>query len=148
MTYLIFSAFIFILVTVLVPKNISKFEMYTVALFSIILGFITDTVLDLHYNLYGYFKPGFQYSGFIPILTLFPCSGILFINFYPYHQPFFHKMIYIFGWTIFCLLFEFLSIKSGYFYHSGWKYWYSAIVYPLLLMLQILHMKLNKKICI
>ncbi|UPG63786.1 hypothetical protein [Metabacillus endolithicus] len=57
MFLLIFSVVVFILVAYLVQKKLPKHELYAIALFSILLGFVTDVTLDLKYNLYGYFAP-------------------------------------------------------------------------------------------
>ncbi|MGP4107381.1 CBO0543 family protein [Virgibacillus sp. L01] len=145
MTFLLISAVIFITITILVPKKIKRSEIYAVALFSIVLGFTTDITLDLKYNWYGYFEPGVQYPGFLPILFHFPTTGILFINFFPFKRNLIQRIFYITFWTMFCLTFEYLSIKSGYFYHNEWKFSYSALVYPFLFWLHLLHFNFYKK---
>ncbi len=144
MFFLLFSCLIFITVAYWIPKYLSNAELYVIALFSILLGFVTDVTLDLKYHLYGYLSQGVQLSGFLPILILFPTSGVVFMNFYPSKHSLFKKVVYIVGWTIFCLLFEYLSILSGYFYHNGWNYWYSAFTYPFLFTLHLLHFKFVK----
>ncbi|MFD1739631.1 CBO0543 family protein [Bacillus salitolerans] len=140
MKFLIFSCILFIMVAYWIPKNLSKPEIYAISNFSILLGFVTDITFDLKYNWYGYFTSGVQFAGFLPILILFPTSGVIFMNFYPSNQSLKNKLLYIFFWTIFCLIFEFLSILSGYFYHNEWRYWYSAITYPFLFLLHLLHL--------
>jgi hypothetical protein len=145
MTFLIFSVIIFIIVTLMVPKKLPRNELYAIALFSIVIGFITDITLDLKYHVYGYFSPGVQFGGFLPILLLFPTSGILFMNFYPYNKKLIKKLIYICFWSIFCLLFEYTSVKSGYFYHVTWTYWCSVITYPFLLLVHLVHLKLYRR---
>lgn len=145
MTFLIFSVIFFIITTLLVPKKLPRNELYAIALFSIVIGFFTDITLDLKYHMYGYFSPGVQFGGFLPILLLFPTSGILFMNFYPYKKTLIKKLIYISCWIIFCLIFEYLSVKSGYFYHVTWKYWYSFITYPFLFLVHLIHLRLYRR---
>jgi hypothetical protein len=145
MVFLIISVIIFMVVAIFVPKRLKKSELYAIALFSIVLGFSTDITFDLKYNLYGYFTSGVQFAGFFPILLLFPSSGVLFMNFYPFRKSSLYQFSYIFCWTIFCLIFEFLSIKSGYFYHNGWKYWHSAITYPFLFSLHLLQLRFFRR---
>lgn len=145
MTFLILSVIIFIIVTLWVPKKLPRNELYAIALFSIVLGFFTDITLDLKFHLYGYFTPGVQFGGFLPILILFPTSGVLFMNFFPYKKNTIKKVIYICFWTIFCLVFEYLSVSSGYFYHVTWKYWYSVITYPFLFLVHLIHLKLYRR---
>jgi hypothetical protein len=144
MVFLIFSVVIFIIVALLVPKKLPRHELYAIALFSIVLGFVTDITLDLKYNIYGYFTPGVDFAGFLPIMFIFPSTGVLFMNFYPFRKSIGNQITYIMGWTIFSLIFESLSIASGYFYHNGWNYWLSAVTYPFLLLLHLIHLKIFK----
>ena len=139
MTYLLLSCIVFILVAYFSPKNLTKPELYAVSMFSIILGFVIDIILDLKLNVYGYFEPGVQFAGFLPILILFPTSGVLYINFYPFEKSRKAKLFYILFWTVFSLAYEFFAIVSGFFYHNGWTYTYSALTYPFLLVLQLVH---------
>jgi hypothetical protein len=145
MVFLMFSVTVFIVVAFLVPKKLPRHELYAIALFSIVLGFVIDINLDLKYNLYGYFKPGVDFAGFLPILFIFPSSGVLFMNFYPFHKSIGNQTMYILGWTVFSLIFEYLSIVSGFFYHNGWNYWLSAVTYPFLLLLHLLHLKILRE---
>jgi hypothetical protein len=140
MAFLIFSVIVFTTVALWVPKKLPKPELYAIALFSIVLGLFVDIILDLKYHLYGYFYPGVQFAGFLPALFLFPTTGVVFMNFYPFNKSLIRKCFYIFCWCVFCLIFEFLSLKSGYFYYNGWKYWYSALTYPFLFWLHLLHL--------
>lgn len=139
MLFLLISVFLFITLTIIVPKKISRSELYAVALFSIVLGFCTDVTLDLKYHLYGYFQPGVQFAGFMPILILFPTGGMVYANFFPYKRKLIAKIIYIIFSTTLCLIYEYLSITFGFFYHNGWNYWYSAIVYPILFWMLLVH---------
>ncbi|KAA9019472.1 CBO0543 family protein [Niallia endozanthoxylica] len=146
MFYLLISVFVFNLVAFLVPKYIKKQEIYATALFSLALGLISDITLDLKYNLYGYFEKGLQLKGFLPIVGLFPASGILFLNFYPKEKSLFKKIIYIFFWVMFSLFYEWTAIKSGFFYHNKWLFLYSALIYPVLLWMHLLHLSLFRHI--
>jgi hypothetical protein len=106
MVFLIFSVVVFILMARLVPKKLPRHELYAIALFSIVLGFFTDIILDLKYNLYGYFTPGVDFAGFLPIMFIFPSTGVLFMNFYPFRKSMWNQITYILGWTIFSLIFD------------------------------------------
>ncbi|MFD2045496.1 hypothetical protein ACFSTA_17570 [Ornithinibacillus salinisoli] len=142
MIFLLFSVVIFILVTLRIPKKLERSELIAVAYFSTILGFVTDIILDLKYHLYGYFEPGVQFPGFLPAIILFPTAGVVFMNFFPFMKSLAKKLLYTFYWTLFCLGYEFLSVESDYFYHNGWKYWQSALAYPFLLWLHLVHLKI------
>ncbi|SEM72946.1 hypothetical protein SAMN05192533_105116 [Mesobacillus persicus] len=142
MVFLLFSIVVFIIVALFASKKLPRHELYAIALFSIVLGFSTDITLDLKYDFYGYFKTGVDFAGFLPILFIFPTSGVLFMNLFPFRQPIGKQLLYLLGWTVFSLIFEYLSIASGYFYHNGWNYWLSAVTYPFLLLFQLLHLKI------
>lgn len=145
MLFLIISVVIFVVAALFVPKRLTKNELYAICLFSIVLGLTVDIILGLKYHVYGYFVPGVQFLGFLPALFLFPTAGILYMNFYPFNKSFIYKSFYIFYWTMFCLIFEYLSLLSGYYYHNEWNLWYSAFVYPILFILHLLHLKVYRK---
>ncbi|WP_429999730.1 CBO0543 family protein [Metabacillus fastidiosus] len=92
-------------------------------------------------SFYGYFTPGIQLESSLVVLILFPSSDVLFMNFYPFKKSLLNQGFYIICWSIFCLLFEYASIASGYFYHNNWNYWYSAFSYPLLFLIHLFHLK-------
>lgn len=140
MIYLVVSVILFNIVAYFVPKHIRKQEIYATALFSFLLGMISDTIFDLKLDWYGYFEKGVQFQGFIPIAGLFPASGILFLNFYPKDKSFLRKIMYILFWDAFCVFYEWTAIRAGFFYHNGWTYLYSVIVYPMLLWFHIIHL--------
>jgi hypothetical protein len=144
MVFLLLSVVVFLVVAIAVPKKLPRRELYAIALFSIVLGFATDITLDLKYDLYGYFNKGVDFGGFLPILFIFPSSGVLLMNYYPFRKSIWNQLAYILGWTIFNLIYEYLTIASGYFYHNGWNYWLSAVTYPFLILLHLLHLKIMK----
>jgi hypothetical protein len=94
---------------------------------------MSDMALDLKLNLFGYIAPGNQWTGFLPIF-LYPAVNAIFLNYYPYEKTKFPKLIYIVGWTAFCLVYEVAALRSGFFYYIKWKLWYSALSYPVLLL--------------
>lgn len=145
MSFLIASVIVFNYVAFKVPKKLSKNLLYSTALFSTVLGLITDIILDLRYDLYGYFQKGPQLIGILPDIGIFPSAGLIYINFYPLTKSILVQILYIVVWTSFCVGYEFLSIQSGYFYHNGWTYLYSTLTYPVLLLILRLHLHFCKK---
>jgi hypothetical protein len=142
----VISVIIFNIVAYFAPKHIRNQEIYATALFSFLLGMLSDSIFDIKLDWYGYFEKGLQYQGFIPIAGLFPASGVLFLNFYQGRKSLVAKMLYILFWDLFCVSYEWTAIKSGFFYHNGWTYLYSAIVYPLLLWFHIIHLSFFRHI--
>lgn len=143
--FLIFSIIILNLIVIISPKQLSLQEMYATSLFTAVLQLITDVFLDLGYDLYGYFGKGVDSLALIVIFGVYPAINILFLNFYPYKKSFVGKCIYILCWSVFSVFYEWLSIKSGYFYHNGWNYWYSALCYPILFGILILNLYVFRK---
>lgn len=144
---LIFIIFIiFNLISLFVPKKISKIEIYATCMFAFAYGITTDLILDMHYNLYGYFDKGFNWLGLLGIVLYFPSISFLFLNFYPLNKKLLSKSIYIILWTIFSVSFERFSLQTEFFYYNGWKIWYSAILYPLIFLVLVANRRFVRKI--
>jgi len=143
LVYIFFIILIF--VSYFVQKNLTKSELYTTSIFAVLYGFITDEVLDLHLNLYGYFKHGFQWQGFFSCFMYFIPVNILFLNYFPLRESFWVKLRYIIIWTIFSTLFEWLILQTDYLYYNGWKLWYSACLYPLIFFVLYINLNVFKK---
>jgi hypothetical protein len=130
------------IVVAIMPKKLSALELYSTSSFALSLALTTDTYLDLTLHLYGYFTKGAQPMGLLFSLITYPAVNMIFLNFYPYMKRFGYKLLYIVGWWIFALCFELLAVKTGLFYYSGWKWWYSATVYPMLYLILLLNLRL------
>lgn len=137
---------IFNIIAYLFPKNISKIEIYATCFFAFSYGLTTDIILDLHYHLYGYIHKGFDWGGLISTFLYFPSISFLFLNFFPLEKRLLHKIYYVLGWSIFSIIFEWFTLKTGFFYYNGWKIWYSGLLYPLIFSSLVLNMKFIKRI--
>jgi hypothetical protein len=115
--YIIFI--IFNIIAFYVPKRINKIEIYATCFFAYAYGITTDLILDMHYHLYGYFEKGFQWIGLLGIILYFPSINLLFVNYYPLEERILKKIIYIFCWSIFSVIFEWISLQTEYFYYNG-----------------------------
>ncbi|MEK1833399.1 CBO0543 family protein, partial [Priestia megaterium] len=105
-----------------------------------------DVILDLHYNLYGYFQEGFQWLSLLAIIMYFPSISFLFLNFYPFTKNSRKKLGYILSWTIFSVVFEWFAVKTDFFYYNGWGLLYSAMVYPVIFLVLLVNVKIVRKI--
>lgn len=146
MAFLIISIVILNFIAFFMPKRLSRVEIYASALFAIFLEYIANYVFDFIHHLYGYFKPGVDLVSFIVVVGIYPAVITMFLNYFPYKSKVLSKLIYILGVALLYLFYEWLSIKSKYFYHSGWNYWLSAIAYPILLVIIMLNLKLVRKL--
>lgn len=133
----------FYALAIIMPKRISWLDIWSVTLFSLVVENMSDMVLDLKLNLFGYIAPGVQWSGFLPVF-MYPPVNAIFLNYYPFYGTKLHKLIYILGWTAFCLVYEVAALESGYFYYVTWKLWYSALSYPLLLLAVLCNCKFTR----
>uniref|UniRef100_UPI00403F6900 CBO0543 family protein n=1 Tax=Niallia sp. XMNu-256 TaxID=3082444 RepID=UPI00403F6900 len=136
----------FNIVAFIVPKRISKIEIYATCFFAYAYGLTTDMVFDLHYNLYGYFQPGFQWLSLLGIILYFPSINVLFLNYYPSEKRIFKKGLYILCWSIFSILFEWISLQTEFFYHNGWKLLYSGLLYPIIFFTLVINMRFVQRI--
>ena len=146
LAFLIVSVIILNVFAYLMPKRLSRVEIWATMLFALLLAYIVDTYLDRKYHLYGYFTQNIDWLSVIPIFGLYPAVSTIFLNYYPLNKNVSWKTLYIAGWTVFSLLFEYASIVSGYFHHSGWKLLYSALCYPVLLYILVWDLKFIRKL--
>lgn len=141
MTFLILSIIIFNIIALKIPKRLTKSEMYQTCLFSAVFQLITDLILDLRFQLYGYFKEGADLSTFLVIFGVYPAVNIIFLNYYPVEKGIKKKSLYIFFWSIFITLYEWASIEAGYFYYNEWNLWYSFMLYPFVLLILLWNLR-------
>jgi hypothetical protein len=134
------------LISYFVPKKLYKIELYSTTLFALLFGIIADIILDLHYNLYGYFDGGFQWKGLLGEFLYFIPISILFLNYYPLYKPHKNQIFYILSWSVISTLLEWLILKTEFFYENGWELWYSAIVYPIIFLILVINLKFVKKL--
>jgi hypothetical protein len=144
---LVFISFgIFCIVAFLIPKRLSKIEIYATSFFAFSYGMTVDAVLNLHYDLYGYFNKGFDWLGLLAIFMYFPSVNILFLNLFPFRDRLYKKIFYIIGWSVFSITFEWFCLHTKYLYYHGWKLWYSAMCYPIIFLVLLINLKLVRKL--
>ncbi|HZG72050.1 MAG TPA: CBO0543 family protein [Chondromyces sp.] len=136
MLLMILTIIVFNIVLYFIPKKLSGIEMYTTSLFAIVLQLTIDMILDVKYGLYGYFSAKVvSLEAFGATFGIYPAVNIAFLNFYPFHQTFVRKSLYIVVWSGFAVLYEWLAIYTDFFYYHGWKLTYSALLYPVLYLI-------------
>jgi len=138
------SILVFNVLAVCIRKKLSWSDIYSTTLFAYILEYTVDSILNLHYHLYGYFNEGFEYIGLIPIFLVYPAISILYLNLYPFHKPILQHVVYIAGWTLFSIVYEWSTVQAGWFYYVSWKLWYSALIYPVLFVILLLNYKFTR----
>lgn len=146
MWFLVVSALAFSGYALFMRKNLTRVEMVATSFFVMALQDNVDIYLDLKLDLYGYFEKGAQWGTLITVLGIYPAVNIIFLNYYPFERSLAHKITYVGACSIFALAYEWAAVQSGYFYHHGWKYWYSAICYPVLFYILVLMLKWVRKL--
>lgn len=141
MTFAIISIIVFNSIAFFMHKHISRVEIYATSLFALFLEYLANYIFDFILKIYGYFKPGIDVKTFIIVVGIYPAINTIFLNYFPYKRKGLTKFIYILGASLFSLLYEWLSLKSKYFYHNGWNLWLSAISYPVLFGIITLNLK-------
>lgn len=134
-----------LLVVLFMPKRISLWEMYTTSLFASMMAILSDLYLDVKFDLYGFFHKGVDWQ-YIPILVIiYPVAASLIVNFYPYQKNVLQQFFYIFICSAITTLSEYITLQTHLYYYNGWKLWYSALLYPFLYIILILHIKALRK---
>jgi hypothetical protein len=146
MWFAILSALLFSVYSFYMPKKLTPIEIFSTIFFALTLQDNVDIFLGLKLNLYGYFKNGPQWQTLIIIFGIYPAITTIFLNYYPIHRKAIYKLTYILIWSAFAVLYEFAAVKAGYFYHNGWKYWHSALSYPVLFYILVMVLKVIRRL--
>jgi hypothetical protein len=109
------------------PKRLNLQEIYFTWIVTAFLTRTFDQLLALAFKLYDQLGPGVTWQ-LITIQTLFPgAMGVIILNFMPKDKLAFFA--YTIGWTLFSVVFEWISIKVGYLVYRNWTLWYSSGIY-------------------
>lgn len=147
MVLLVLTIILVNLIAFLIPKRLSKMEMYTTSLFATYFACQTDVYLNLKHHLYGYFSGGIDYEVLLVLWGVYPAYNLIYLNYYPFHTRAVHQVVYIIGHAVFVTFYEWLSTTEiGFFYHNEWKLWYSAVLYPFVLYILTLHLLFLRKL--
>jgi len=146
MIYIFICLVIFNMIAIFMPKRLKKIEIYATCFFAFNFGRITDDLLDVKLNLYGFVSEGLQYLGFLAQLLIYPSISTLFLNFFPFDKSVAAKSYYILGWSLFSICFEWISLQTNFFYYTTWKLWYSAMLYPIIFYILYANLKLVRRL--
>ena len=135
MTYLIISVLVLNLIAFLIPKRLSRIEIYSTIMFGIVFELVVNIILGLSLKMYSYFEKGVQWYDWIVIFGVFPALNVIIFNYFPFRKSISRITLYILGWSALLVLYEWGAVKSGYFNYYTWKLWYSALCYPPILLI-------------
>jgi hypothetical protein len=146
MWFLILTIIVLNAVFWFMPKKMTKIEIFSTCMFALVFELIVNIYLDLKLDWYGYFKKGAQWGSIVLILGIYPAANAIFLNYYQFMRNIKQKFWYIIGCSMFAVVYEWLAVKSGYFYRHQWKLWYSAITYPFIYIILLLVYKFVRKL--
>ncbi|RAP75641.1 CBO0543 family protein [Paenibacillus montanisoli] len=146
MWLLFVTVIVFNVLFIFMPKRLTSIEFFSTCMFAMVLQQIVDLAFDLKLDWYGYFAPGVQWWYFLVIVGIYPAVNAIFLNYYQWMKSRAMKCWYIGGWSVFAVVYEWLAVKAGYFYHHEWKLWLSAIMYPPLYLILLWVLKLVRKL--
>ncbi|WP_134683376.1 CBO0543 family protein [Brevibacillus migulae] len=149
MLLLLISIVVLNAIAFLIPKKLTRLEIYVTSLFAVYFAVQVDVYLNLRHDMYGYFSTGANYRSLLVIWGLYPAFSIIFLNLYPYQSRVSRKIAYLLWMTLLSTALEWLFSRGfGFFYHGSWKLIYSFFTYPFLLVALLLHLHLIRKFLI
>lgn len=137
---------LFNIIAVLMPKRLTKIEIYATSFFALSFGRTVDTFLDIKYNMYGFITEGVNYLGVLGQFLIYPSINTLFLNYFPFSKNIRSKTLYIFVWSLFSVTFEWISLQTSFFYYTTWKLSYSALLYPILFLILLANLKIIRNL--
>jgi hypothetical protein len=143
---LLVTSAIFIATVIFMPKRITWLEIYTTAWFGVAFASLADIYFDLKLELYGFFDRG-QASWEVLILYfgMYPTYNAIFLNFFPKSNRW-KQALYILANDVFLFCYEWFMLQIGVLYYNTWKIWYSALAYPLILLILYWNWKITKRL--
>jgi hypothetical protein len=142
------SIMIFNFVSLKVKKHLTKNQIVHIWAYSMILEIIFDIFIDEKTKGYWYFWKGIDWTNILVYTVLIPPVCVIFLNWYPFNQAWLKKICYIVIWVIFISAYELLTLQQpwGYFHYGWWKFIYSVILDPILLIILLVYYKWIRRI--
>jgi len=144
MAGLIIAIILFNTAAFLTVKQLTKSQMLHMWVFTIVFQLLVDLYLGHKYQGYWYFNYGVEWSD-LPVLTLLgPPTILLFLNRFPFHTSFLKRLSYIILWSLLLVIYEAIALIPepwGYFHYGWWKLGYSALSYPVTLLIVLSYYK-------
>lgn len=137
MLFLFISIFVLIVIGLIVPKRLTRHEMYTISFVSIFLAQTSNLILGFKYNYYGFLDKGVDFAGVLSEIIINPLFAVLILNSYPENTSLKYKIVHILSWSLMGLIYEGLAVQYGLLYYNKWKLWYSALMYPIIIIILI-----------
>jgi hypothetical protein len=82
--FLILTVIVLNAVCWLMPKKLTKIEIFSPCMFACVFELLVNIYLDLKLDWYGYFQKGAQWGSLIVIFGIYPAANAIFLNYYQY----------------------------------------------------------------
>ncbi|MDG0792636.1 hypothetical protein OMP38_18445 [Cohnella ginsengisoli] len=125
------------------PRRLTKKEIYITYFVMIALTIYTDLCFGLLLDLYDFINPDVSLSDLVLQAALPPTAGVLALNYMPAGNKLF--ALYLTVIVALALLFEWLSLKTGYLVYKGWSLYYSLPIYALGLLFLRWHLRFIRR---
>lgn len=142
----LFLSILLFVIIVKMPKRMSYSEMYVTSLFAYGLGVTVDLFFEFKFGLYYLSGKGVQYTPVIASIILYSLLNILIINFYPYKKTILRKFLYIIFCSLLSLFGEYMAVTFGLIKYSGWKWYFSAVSYPMIILVLLWNRQFVRKL--
>lgn len=142
--FLILSIFIVTWIYLVISKRMALTIRILIWLYIIFIVQTVDYILGVEpYDLYDFMdSPRWQFIYALSQFTLYPIVGYLFLHFYEkWALKGFRLIGYILGWVLVSVGYEWMSSIFNVITHTEWNFMYSAIVYALVFVSEILFLK-------
>lgn len=132
MLFMSITTIVAILIVVIMPKQLTKQEIYCTWIVMALLTRTFDQLLDQVFHLYDqleqYDVDGCTNWQVIVLQSLFPGAiGVIILNFMP--KDILTFLAYSIGCTLFSVVFEWITLRVHYLTYYNWSLLYSAFVY-------------------
>jgi len=115
-------------------KRMERHEKFAMFFFGAAFAELFDLFFGATLNLYDYGRSGHVgVEDIVQVLFVNGALTVLFLNFLP--RTLGRKVLYILGVCVVLALNEWIWLKVGLMVYRGWKFWYSLIAYPTLLLI-------------
>jgi hypothetical protein len=132
-----------IFIVLFMPKRLTKQEIYITWGILAAIAFYTDVFLGAIIDLYDFGKNGVQFYDELINAVIPPSFGVIFLNYMPTSRK--QLLIYITSWLAFSVFFEWLCTYVGFMKYKGWSLCYSAIIYFLVFIYLLWHIRFIRK---